>query len=265
MNIAVLIKEVPDTEARLNVKDWQVDLSEVSFVINPYDEYALEEALRIKDASEDKQVKVFVLMVGRETSRKNLLNCLALGADEAILIADPACDGSDPLTLARILAKVLKELSPTLVFAGKQGVDFDWGLTAIAVANELGYPHVGVVKEFKPDFKNSSFKAVSEADEGELVFEGRLPAVITAEKGLNEPRYASLKGIMGAKKKPMNIKNLADLDIDAQSVGSSSSKVKLIRCVPPPEKPPGKIIQGETVEEKVKELIRLLHEEAKVI
>jgi len=263
MNIVVIAKQVPDTEARLTVANEKVQLEGVNMVINPFDEYGLEEALRIKDSIPD--VKVFVLMVGPETARKNLVNCLALGADEAVLIADDAAKGSDPHSVARILVEEIKKLEPTVVFAGKQGVDYDWGLAAIAVAELLGWPHVGVCKKFTPDFATGAFTAVAESDEGDFVYEGSLPLVLTAEKGLNEPRYASLKGIMGAKKKPFAKKTLSDVGVDADRVGSGAASVEEVRAFPPPEKAPGRIIEGETVEERVSELVRALREEAKVL
>jgi len=263
MNIVVITKQVPDTEARLNVVNEQVQLEGVNMVINPFDEYGLEEALRIKDSHPE--TKIFVLMVGPESARKNLVNCLALGADEAILIADEAATGSDPHAVARILVEEVKKLEPTVIFAGKQGVDYDWGLTAIAVAELLGWPHVALCKKFTPDFTTNTFTAAAESDEGDLVYGGSLPVVVTAEKGLNEPRYASLKGIMAAKKKPFAKKNLAEIGVDPGQTGSATATVEQVRAFPPPEKAPGRIIEGETVEERVAELVRALHEEAKVL
>lgn len=263
MNTVVLCKEVPDTEARLTVKNGKVDFEGYGMVINPFDEYALEEALRIKDKYPE--TYVYVIMVGKATATKNLLNCLALGADEALLIADDALEGSDPPTIARIIAKAIQNLNPEIIFAGKQGVDYDWGLTPIALAELLGFPHVGVVKRFEPDLQARTFKAVMETDEGDLYFEGKLPAVITAEKGLNEPRYASLKGIMSAKKKPLAVKSLGDIGFDASEAGAGKSKITEVSLSLPPEKKPGRIIEGEKVEDKVAELVRALVEEAKVL
>lgn len=263
MNIVVIAKQVPDTEARLTVANEKVQLEGVNMVINPFDEYGLEEALRIKDSLPE--TKVYVLMVGPESARKDLVNCLALGADEAILVTDEAAAGSDPHAIARVLAEEIKKLESTVVFAGKQGVDYDWGLAAIAVAELLGWPHVGVCKKFKPDFTASTFTAAAESDEGDFIYSGTLPVVVTAEKGLNEPRYASLKGIMGAKKKPFAQRNLADVGADATQVGGCAATVEQVRAFPPPEKPPGRVIQAETVEELVAELVRVLREEAKVL
>lgn len=263
MNIAVITKVVPDTEARLSLAGDHVDLSSVEMVISPFDEYGLEEALKIKDA--DESVKVYVLMVGPESARKQVVSCLALGADEAIVIDDEAIDGGNPLAVAEVLAAEVKKLEPTLVFAGKQGVDYDWGLTAIAVAQKLNWPHVGVVKEFTPDFAAGTFTAVTEADEGDLTFTGSLPAVITAEKGLNTPRYASLKGIMKAKNKPFAVHKLADTGVDATAVGADNARLEEVIAMHPPAREPGRIIEGEEVLDRVCELVRVLREEAKVL
>ncbi|MCD6282516.1 electron transfer flavoprotein subunit beta/FixA family protein [bacterium] len=263
MNIAVITKVVPDTEARLSLAGDHVDLSSVEMVINPFDEYGLEEALKIKDA--DENAKVHVLMVGPESARKLVVNCLALGADEAVVIDDEAIDSGNPLAVAEVLAAEIKKLDPTLVFAGKQGVDYDWGLTAVAVAQKLSWPHVGVVKEFTPDFAAGTFTAVTESDEGDLKFNGSLPAVITAEKGLNTPRYASLKGIMKAKKKPFAVHKLADTGADPAAAGTSQSKVEEVQAMHPPAREPGRIIEGEEVLDRVCELVRVLREEAKVL
>ncbi len=263
MNIAVIVKEVPDTEARLSVKDGEIDFGGVGYVINPFDDYALEEALRIKDAKND--VFVYVVMVGRESATKNLLNCLALGADEAILVTELSIENLDPHAIAKVLANVINPISPQIIFAGKQGVDYDWGLTGIALSVELGLPHVGVVKKFEPNFAEGTFRAFSESDEGDLLYEGKLPAVVTAEKGLNEPRYASLKGIMGAKKKPLKQLSFMEIGLSQDTLGSFLSKVKIVSLSEPPERKPGRIIEGETIEEKVVGLVKALHEEAKVI
>ena len=263
MNIVVLTKLAPDTEARLSISGDKVNLAGVELVVSPFDEYGLEEAIRIKDANEG--TTVHVLMIGPEAGRKQVVNCLALGADEAIVIDDPATAGSDPHSMAKVLVAEIKKLDPTIVFAGKQGVDYDWGLTAIAVAAQLGWPHVGVVKGFTPDFGAKTFSAVTESDEGDMTFAGTLPVVVTAEKGLNTPRYASLKGIMGAKKKPFTVRKLADTGVDAGSVGAAASTVEEVKASHPPERPAGRIIAGDELTQVVAELMKALREEARVI
>lgn len=260
MNIVVLAKLVPDTEARLSVGSGSVDLASVEMVISPFDEYALEEALRIKDANAD--AKITVLMAGPETARKQIVNLLALGADDATVI-DDALDAANPAAIAKVLAAEVRKLDATTVFAGKQGVDYDWGMAAVAVAVDLGWPHVGVVKKFEPDFAGGTFKAISESDEGDLAFAGKLPAVVTADKALNMVRYASLKGIMAAKKKPITVHKLADAGVDAAALGAA--KVDNVGLGYPAARPAGRIITGEEPADKVRELVKCLREEARAI
>ncbi len=260
MNIVVLAKLVPDTEARLSVGSGSVDLASVEMVISPFDEYALEEALRIKDA--DASAKITVLMAGPESAKKQITNLLALGADEAVVIND-AIDSANPAAIAKVLAAEVRKLDATIVFAGKQGVDYDWGMTAVAVAVELGWPHVGVVKKFEPDFAGGTFKAASESDEGDLAFAGKLPAVVTADKALNMVRYASLKGIMAAKKKPITVHKLAEAGVDSATLGTA--KVENVSLGYPPARPAGRIITGEEAADKVRELVKCLREEARAI
>jgi electron transfer flavoprotein beta subunit len=261
MKIVVIVKEVPDTEAQIMLRDGVPDVSGAKMVINPYDEYAVEEAVRIKEANEG--TTITAVMVGPESSRKNLVNVLALGVDDGVLVTDDALSGSDGLQIAAVLKAAVEPHSPDVILSGKQGVDHDWGLTAIALAEQLGVAHVGIVT--KLELADGKFTATSDGDDGTLVTQGALPAVFTAEKALNEPRYASLKGIMQAKKKPLEVKNLGDLGLDPGVVGGSAARMKISDCEYPPKKSAGRIIEGETVQEKVAGLVKALREEAKVI
>jgi electron transfer flavoprotein beta subunit len=256
VKVVVLVKEVPDTEARILLKDGLPDLSGVKMVINPYDEYAVEEAVRIAEANDG--TTVTAVMIGGENGRKNLVNVLALGVSDAVLVADDALAGADGLQIARVLKSVIEPLGADVILAGKQGVDHDWGLAPIALAEFMGLPHVGIVT--KLEVGGGTFKTSSDCDDGVYITEGSLPAVFTAEKALNEPRYASLKGIMQAKKKPLEVKTLADLGLDAGGPG-----LKIAGCEYPPQKQPGRMIDGETVQDKVAALVSALQTEAKVI
>jgi electron transfer flavoprotein beta subunit len=182
-----------------------------------------------------------------------------------VLINDPALEGSDSLAVAKALAAAIKDLDYDLIFTGQRGVDDDMGLVGASLADFLEIPHIslGVKVEVSDDGKSVK---VNRPVEGQtLVIESSLPALITAQKGLNEPRYASLPGIMKAKKKPLEEKTLADLGLDAAEFGEAGRKLKILELTPPPQREAGKIVEGETPEEKAKELARLLHEEAKVI
>jgi electron transfer flavoprotein beta subunit len=261
MKIVVIIKEVADTEAVISLKDGLPDLSETAMVANPYDEYAVEEALQKAEQLGDSTVTA--VLVGREKSKENLRKILAMGVDDAVLIDDPALEGADPLQVARVLKAAIEPLAPGMVLGGRQGVDYDWGLTVIALAELLGWPHVGLIA--KLELEGDTFRAESEGDDGKQHFAGALPAVFSADKSLNEPRYPSLKGIMKAKKKPIEARTLADLGLDPSEVGGAAAAVSLLSASYPPRKEPGRIIEGESVEEKVAALVTALREEAKVI
>ncbi len=258
MNIVVLIKRVPDTETRIQLKDGKVVTEGISWIISPYDEYGIEEALRIVEKHGG---KVTLVCLGPEEAKETIRKGLALGADEAIHINDPALLNGDASTTAKVLAAALKTLQYDLVLAGKQAVDEDNAQVAVRVAELLGLPHVNsVIKlEFSDDKKSA--KCLREVDGDRDLAETSLPAIITAQQGLNEPRYPSLKGIMGAKKKPIKDVKAADLGLDPASL---ASKLETVKLDPPPARPPGKIIPGDPTT-AAKELVRLLHEEAKVI
>jgi electron transfer flavoprotein beta subunit len=262
VKIVVIVKEVPDTEAKVLIKDGKPDFAGAKMVINPYDEYAIEEALRVAERAPGSSV-VAVMIASSAESRATLVKVLALGVDGAVLIEDSALTGAGPLECAQVLCAAVQELAPDLILAGRQGVDYDWGLTPIALAELLGVAHVGLAG--KLELADGVFKAIAEGDDGTQVFEGKLPVVITADKSLNEPRYASLKNIMAAKKKPIVEKNLAALGLDPAVVGAVANKVSVVGCEYPPQKQAGRVIQGETVEDKVRELLSALRNEAKVI
>ena len=261
MKIVVIVKEVPNTEAVIELAGNLPAVSGLKMVLNPYDEYAIEEAIRHGEAQPGTQV--IALFAGSGISRENVTDVLALGADEAVVIDDAALAGSDPLQVATLLAAAVNQIGADYVLAGRQGVDYDWGLTGIALATKLGWAHVGLVS--KLDVNGTDFRTESEGDAGKLITEGRLPAVFTIDKGINEPRYKSLKGIMAAKKKPVNELSLAALGIDPAAVGAGSAGVELLRAEKPPVKLAGRIIEGATVEEKVRNLVDALVNEAKVL
>jgi electron transfer flavoprotein beta subunit len=258
MKIVVLVKEVPSTEARIELHDGRPDVSGVQTVLNPYDEYAVEEALKLAEANPGSSTTA--VMAGTEASKKNLTNVLALGIDDAILINDAALLAAGPLAVAKALTAAVRPLNADVILAGRQGVDYDWGLTAIAVAQELGIAHVGLVSKLA--ISGSTFRTESEGDDGTLITEGSLPAVFTTDKGINEPRYASLKGIMAAKKKTVTETSAQTLGVGGTDV---TPVVELVSAEHPPARSGGKIIEGASVQEKVSKLIDALRNEAKVL
>jgi electron transfer flavoprotein beta subunit len=263
MNIAVCVKQAPDTEARLKIKDGQLDLTDVKLVVSPFDEYAVEEAIRIKEKSKDTQVVIF--SVGGEKAKEAIKWAFSIGADSGFLMKDPAFDKADSLGIARILAKAIQKGDYKLILCGKQGVDDDAGQVGPALAEVLNLPHVSVVTKLEIAEDGSKATCHREIEGGIEVVETSLPAVITAEKGLNEIRYASLKGIMAAKKKKLDELNAAALGLDPTEVGPGALKLEIVELTPPPTRAAGKIIPGESPEEKVANLLKLLRDEAKVI
>jgi electron transfer flavoprotein beta subunit len=188
-----------------------------------------------------------------------------MGADKGVLINDPALENSDALATAKALAAAIKDLEFDLIFTGQRGIDDDMGLVGASLAEFLGIPHLSIIVKVDVAEDGTSVKVNRPVEGQTLVIESSLPALITAQKGLNEPRYASLPGIMKAKKKPLEEKTAADLGLDPSQFGEGARKLRILELMPPPQREAGKIIEGGTPEEKAKELARVLHEEAKVI
>ena len=264
MNILVCLKQVPDTESQIKIApDGKAIVTDnIKWVMNPYDECAVEEALRIKEKFGG---EVTIIGVGPKRVTEAIRTALAMGADKGILVDDPALTGTDSLGTARVLAAVIKDLEYDMILCGKQGVDDDSAVVGSNLAELLGIPQVSVVVKLEVSEDGSVVKAHKEVEGGTFVIEAALPVLITAQKGLNEPRYASLPGIMKAKKKPLDVKTIADLGVDAGEVGESGAKIKIMQITPPEERKAGKIIEGDTPQEKAANLARLLHEEAKII
>ncbi len=261
MNVVVLIKRVPDTETKIQVKDGKVVTDGISWIISPYDEYGVEEALKL---IEKYTGKVTLLCLGPDEAKETIRKGLALGADDAVHLNDPAFLGGDASTTAKVLAAALKKMQFDVVFAGKQAVDQDNAQVGQRVAELLDLPEVNSVIKIDISEDKKSAKCVREVDGDRDIAETSLPAIITTQQGLNEPRYPSLKGIMGAKKKPIKDWKAADIGIDPATVGAAGAKLEVVHIDPPAARPPGKIIPGDAAT-AAKELVRLLHEEAKVI
>jgi electron transfer flavoprotein beta subunit len=245
--------QIADDKASIKTED-------VKWIINPYDEFAVEEALRIK---ENHGGKVTILTMGPERAVEAIRTALAMGADEGVLIDDPAAQGSDALGTAKVLAAALKEMGCDLIIAGQRAVDVDGYQVPGAVAELLGIAQVSMV--IKQEISHGKIRCERTVEGGTVVVEADLPAVFTTQRGINEPRYASLPGIMKAKKKPLAHKSLTDLGVDATEVGEANAKCRIMNLTFPPERSPGRIIEGETAEAKAAELVRLLAEEVKVI
>ncbi len=262
MNSIVCLKEVPDTETRIEIRGGKIVEEGIQYVVNPYDEFALEEALKWQEKFGG---KVTILCLGPERARESILKGLAMGADEVYHLADPAFLGGDAYTTARALAAAIQKLGDyDIIFCGKQAVDEDNAAVGVMLAEMLDLPHVSVVSRFEIAADGKSARAERDIEGGREVVETPLPAVVTAQKGLNEPRYPSFRGIRQARSKPFTQWTVADLGLDAGGVGAAGAKLQVMEVLPPPDRPPGRVIPGEPAE-AVKELVRLLREEAKVI
>jgi len=262
MDIVVLVKQVPDTESLVQIAGDGVSIKkdDIKWIMNPYDELAVEEALRIKEA---KGGTVTVLSVGAQKAQETIRTALAMGADKGLLVNDPAAEGGDALATARILAAAVKSLPFDLIIAGQRAVDEDNYQVGAAVAEFLGIPHVSLVS--KVELLEGRIRCQRSVDGGAVTVEAPLPALFTTQRGLNEPRYASLPGIMKAKKKPLEVKTVAALGLDPVRVGAAGRRIVVKALRLPPERKAVRMIAGETPAAMAAELVRVLHEEARLI
>jgi electron transfer flavoprotein beta subunit len=265
LKIVALIKSVPDTEAKIkvNADASGIDAQGIKYVMNPYDEFAVEQALRLKEQLAD-GTTVTVISLGPERAVEALRTALAMGADDAIHAADPAFEGGDHQATARVLAEIVRPLGADLVLGGKQAIDNDSAQTLPALAEYLGMPQALIAVEFTLGADKRTATIKRRVEGGDEIVGLTLPGVVSCEKGLNEPRYASLPGIMKAKKKEIRKVTLADLPLEAGRVGAAGAKSRVVRYYPLPERPPVKMIPGDPGAQ-ARELVRLLREEAKVI
>ncbi len=260
MDILVFVKRVPDTESKIRVQRETNSVIEegLNFILSPYDEYALEEALRIRTA---KGGKVVAVTVGREESLVILRKCLAMGADEAVLIKDPLPETYDGLRTARVIARFAQAKFPEakLLLFGKQSVGADNSQVPSMVAEFLGIGQANVV--VKLDVEGETATALREIEGAQEKVSLALPAVVSAQKGLNEPRYETLKGIMMAKKKAIPVVPLEELGFKPDEL---TPCVTVIKMDQPPARKAGRVVTGEAPE-TARQLVEFLHNEAKII
>lgn len=259
MKIAVCVKQVPDTEAPIRIRgDGRgIEESGLTFVPNYYDEHAVEEALRIKEKVGG---TVTLLTAGPARAVEALRAGLAMGADQAVHIQDAALDGADHIVIGRALAAAIAPLSCDLVLCGKLATDDNAAIVGPAIAEFLGLPQATAVT--KVELGQGTARVHREVEGAVEILEVSLPAVITVERGINEARYPSLPGIMKAKRTPLTVRSLADLGLAAGEIGPS--RIELLGLTPPPRRQAGRILEGEPAA-VVKDLLRLLREEAKVL
>jgi electron transfer flavoprotein beta subunit len=251
MKIVVCVKQVPDTEAKIVIggDGVTIDPADVKYVMNPYDEFAVEEALKLKEAAGEGEV--IVLTLGGEDAQPAMRTAMAMGADSGVLLKAENSALADGHSVAQALAAEIKELQADLVFAGKIAIDGYGHQVASMIGEILGMPVLPTAKSL--ELADGTATITRDIEGGKETVTAALPCVITAEKGLNEPRYPALKGIMQAKRKPLEVK-----DITLAEAG-----IEILEMTYPPKKPDGRIV-GEGVG-AVNELVKLLRDEAQVL
>ncbi len=263
MRIAVCIKQVPDTGARLRVgrEGRWIDETDLPFVINESDEYALEEALRIAERTAG---EVVAFSLGPERVREALRKALALGAARAVHLVDPAFEGGDALATGRALAAALGHEDLDLVLTGSQSDDVGYGATGSVIAGHLGWPHAWLVMGVELE-DGGTVKVTREMESGmNEIFRLRLPAVLEIQAGLNHPRYASLKGIMAAKKKEIVSVSAADLGLGPAEIGAAGSAIEILSVAFPESSGGAQILVGDPAT-AARTLVEKLRKEARVL
>lgn len=279
MKIVAFITQTQDTEAKIKVSESGdcIDSGGIKWIMNPYDEFAVEEAIQ---TAEKLGGEVVIVSAGPARAIDAIRQGLAMGAASAVHIKDDGFADTDPYTIAKIVAGEIKKIGDfDLIFTGMKVIDEESAQVGIQVAEELGIPHAALVSEvmeIKPDEKKMVCR--KEVDGGSAIVEVPLPALVTCPDAMNEPRYASLPGIMKAKKKPvqevsLDEVNFAELGIARENVGKGGSRVKTVKIEVPEIERKLKIIKGsddttvknEEIAESAREIVKLLREEAKVI
>ena len=264
MRILAITRQVPDSNAMIKVKPdgSGIGLAGVKLVMDPFDEFGIEKAVRLRESRQDVE-EIVAMNMGPAKSAETLRTALAIGADRAVHIEAPEFESQNEVFGASVLAAAVKK-QPNgfdLILTGKKSIDLDAGDTGPALAEFLGLPHVAAVTSLEVSDDGKKYTARRRIEGAEEVVEGELPVVVTCEKGLGEVRYPSLPNLMKAKKKPMDKLAAADLpDVSADD----KAACELVTVTPLPERPPCKILEGEPPD-MARDLVRLLREEAKVI
>lgn len=259
MKICVLVKEVPDAavEKRMDPNSKRLDRSGEKN-LNPFDTHAIEAAMQVKEGGAVEVEEIVAVTMGPETAFRALHKAVSLGADRSVHLNDESLAGSDVAATGYALAKVLESESPDLVLLGQQSDDGECYTIGAVVADHLKMPSLTQV--IKMDVEDGKLVCERQAEYGYDTVEVDLPAVISVGDAINEPRYPSLKAIMGAKKKQLDTKSAGDVSIDGGMVGEEGSKTEVLAINPPPEKQAGQIIEDEDTAETVEKIVAWLEE-----
>jgi electron transfer flavoprotein beta subunit len=255
MNILVCMKQTFDTEEKIVLENGKIKEDGVQFVINPYDEYAVEEAIKLK---EEHGGQVTLICVGPQRSEEALRKALAMGADEAVLVSDESLFG-DEYTASYVLAAAIKNRPFDIILCGNQAVDDGSGQVAVRLANILNIPYISTIT--KLEISGTDVVAHRDAEGDTEIVTAKLPVLVTAQQGLNEPRYPSLIGIRKANKKPIETLTAADLGLNPSDV---TSKTQVVETFLPTPKTGGKILSGD-LKDQVAELVSSLRSKDKVV
>jgi electron transfer flavoprotein beta subunit len=242
VNIVVLVKQVPDTwaERKLSDSDKTLDRASVDVVMNEIDEYAVEEALRIKESSGG---EVTILTMGPERAVETIRKALSMGADKAVHLTDPALAGSDAVQTSYALAQVLSTLEYDLVIAGSEATDSRMSIMTALLAERTGQPQLSGARKVTAD--GGTVRIERQTEGGYDVVEAATPALVSVVEKINEPRYPSFKGIMAAKKKPLTTLSIADAGIDAGQVGLASAPSQVASFATKPPRSAGQVVKDE--------------------
>jgi electron transfer flavoprotein beta subunit len=241
MNIVVCVKQVPDTAVERTLRpDGTLDRDTPDGLINEIDEYAIEEGLKIAEAHGG---EVTVVSMGPAKAAESIRKALSMGADKAVHVLDEALAGSDALATSLVLARALQQTGFDLVILGAESTDARTGLVPAMLAERLGVPQLTLASKVDIDGQSVTVRRVS--DDGYAVVTGSLPAVVSVVEKINEPRYPSFKGIMAAKKKPVQTLSLADLGVDADAVGLAGSATTVADFAARPPRAAGTIVKDE--------------------
>lgn len=264
MNILVCIKQVADTEARILLKSDKKSLEiENKYNMNFFDEFAVEEAIRIKNKIKDSQITVCTY--GTKKAVEALRTAIAMGADRAFLLDNTGLDSDDPLITSKILANFAKQEGFDLMFCGRQAIDDENANIGAMIAELLGIPHVSAVLKFDI-IDEKKVRVESEIEGGKETLEVQLPALFTTQKGINEPRVPLITGVMKAMKASITVVDPSTFEgLSKELIDMTASKISILTYETPKGRPAVKIVDGETPGEKVKSLINILKEEAKVL
>jgi electron transfer flavoprotein beta subunit len=259
VKICVLVKEVPDAavEKRINPSTGRLDRSGEKN-LNPFDTHAIEAAMQLKEGGAIDVEEVVAVTMGPESAVRALTKAVSLGADRSVHLTDEALAGSDVNGTGYALAKVLEAESPDLVLLGQQSDDGECYTIGAVVADHLGMPSLTQV--IKIDVQDGGLRCERQAEYGYDTVQVELPAVISVGDAINEPRYPSLKAIMGAKKKPLDAKSTSDVGIAADRVGFDNARAHCSEFAAPPAKSAGQIIEDEDTNETVEKIVAWLDE-----